>query len=131
MLRPEEYNRNLNSAFSGTALHIAYGLEVSEGDDTYVRALRDMLDAGTAFAVPGKYLVEVLPVLQYLPEWFPGAAFKREAAAANKRLRVILRELFQAGKDNMVRPVLLLRDLTGNVEMGGIYRSMALLGIQS
>ncbi|KAI0742050.1 CyP450 monooxygenase [Daedaleopsis nitida] len=98
---PQRFRKHLEAAFSGTALRIAYGLEVSEEDDTYVRALREMLDAGTAFAVPGKYLVEVLPILQYLPGCLPGAAFKREAAAASKRMRAILQELFQAGKDNM------------------------------
>ena len=42
-----------------------------------------MLETATAFTVPGKYLVEALPALQYLPQWFPGAAFKREAAVAS------------------------------------------------
>ncbi|KAJ7468777.1 hypothetical protein FB451DRAFT_1401131 [Mycena latifolia] len=28
---------------------------------------------------PGAFLIEVLPILKYVPSWFPGANFKRLA----------------------------------------------------
>ncbi len=30
-------------------------------------------------ARPGQYLVDFIPILKYVPEWFPGAGFKRTA----------------------------------------------------
>ena len=30
-------------------------------------------------ARPGAYLVDFIPLLKYVPEWFPGAGFKRVA----------------------------------------------------
>lgn len=33
----------------------------------------------SAATVPGAWLVDILPVLEYLPEWMPGAEFKRTA----------------------------------------------------
>lgn len=30
-------------------------------------------------AIPGKFLVDVLPWLKYVPEWVPGASFQRLA----------------------------------------------------
>ena len=44
----------------------------------------------TTFAatfVPGKYLVEIFPVLRFLPSWFPGARFRREGAAWKKNVQ--------------------------------------------
>ena len=73
-----------------------------KGDSTYLGQLREMVHTAGSFAVPGKYLVEAIPALQYIPEWFPGAAFKREAAAAKKRLGMILRQLVDAGIENLV-----------------------------
>ena len=85
------------SAFAGTALSVAYGLQMVKGDNRYLDPMRDMIHTAANFAVPGKYLVEAIPALQYVPQWFPGAAFKREAAAAEKRFKVILRQLVDAG----------------------------------
>ena len=94
-----------NSAFAGTALSVAYGLEIPKGDETYLHEIREMLETATAFTVPGKYLVEALPALQYMPQWFPGAAFKREAAVASMRIRAILRQLLHAGIENLVSDI--------------------------
>ena len=73
-----------------------------KGNSTYLDQLREMVHTAGSFAVPGKYLVEAIPALQYIPEWFPGAAFKREAAAAKKRLGMILRQLVDAGIESLV-----------------------------
>lgn len=60
-------------------LHSAYGIEVQPEDDPYVqmseRALHAMAEAGNA----GAYLVDSLPWLKHVPDWFPGAGFKKEA----------------------------------------------------
>jgi hypothetical protein len=39
-------------------------------------ALQGVSEAG----IPGTFLVDLLPVLKYVPSWFPGAGFKRKAA---------------------------------------------------
>jgi hypothetical protein len=33
----------------------------------------------TAAVAPGAFLVDAMPMLQYVPRWFPGADFKRKA----------------------------------------------------
>jgi len=39
------------------------------------RVTREVTNA----AQPGSYLVDVLPILKYVPSWMPGAQFKRWA----------------------------------------------------
>lgn len=37
--------------------------------------------------IPGKYLAESFPILRFLPSYFPGAQFKRDAAAWYPKVR--------------------------------------------
>lgn len=71
-----------------------------------MRLFRDFLDVGTRISVAGRYLVEVAPVLRHLPAWFPGAQFKREAAAVRARLSGTVELLYKQGKETTVCPSL-------------------------
>ena len=65
-------------------MRIAYGMKVMDEGDPYVEAVEAGSAAfGEAF-VPGAFLVETFPILRHIPDWFPGAAFKRKAAAWKK-----------------------------------------------
>ncbi|KAJ7247328.1 cytochrome P450 [Mycena rebaudengoi] len=70
-------------------LSAGYGLEVLPESDPHinraVNAIRTVSDAGAA--TPGKYLVDSLPILKYVPNWFPGAEFKRKAKVWRKQIR--------------------------------------------
>ena len=61
-------------------LMIAYGYPVQEGDDPYVDLADKALDEIAQATTPGAFLVDSLPILQYVPAWFPGAHFKTLAA---------------------------------------------------
>lgn len=52
--------------------------------------------------VPGKYLVELFPVLQNLPGWFPGAGFKRDASTVREKVLDARRTLYEDGKKCLV-----------------------------
>lgn len=66
------------SAVTATILRVTYGLQVSGRDDEYVVLAEATVAIQNAITVPGKYLVEVLPFLRFLPSWLPGAKFRRE-----------------------------------------------------
>jgi hypothetical protein len=60
-------------------LSIAYGIEVHpENDPLVLLAERGGNATNKAFR-PGYYLVDAIPWLQYLPRWFPGAQFHKDA----------------------------------------------------
>ena len=61
-------------------LMIVYGYSVQEGADPYVDLADKALDEFAQATTPGAFLVDSLPILQYIPSWFPGAHFKSLAA---------------------------------------------------
>jgi hypothetical protein len=83
-------------------LGIAYAISVDNADNPYVRDIGLAMEHFGETTRPGAYLVDIIPIckwllpyissnlddleVKYLPEWFPGASFKREA----KRMRADL-----------------------------------------
>ena len=51
---------------------------------------------------PGKYLVEVFPFLQHVPQWMPGAQFKRYVAVWKTTIADTRNKLFDATLEIMV-----------------------------
>ncbi|KZS89228.1 cytochrome P450 [Sistotremastrum niveocremeum HHB9708] len=61
-------------------LDITYGYQVKgDRDELVVMADKNVREFGEAIAV-GDFLVDTIPILKYLPDWFPLAGFKRQAA---------------------------------------------------
>ena len=61
-------------------MSVSYGLPVLESEDPYIALAEETVRGGSEAGVPGTFLVDLLPVLKYVPSWFPGAGFKRIAA---------------------------------------------------
>lgn len=51
---------------------------------------------------PGKYLVNIIPQLRYLPDWFPGTSFKKDARKILQQIDKLREEPYQATLDAMV-----------------------------
>ena len=62
-------------------MRISYGIEVKDEDDQYVAAVETGVATFNEAFVPGAFLVETFPILKHIPDWFPGAGFKRTVAA--------------------------------------------------
>ena len=69
-------------------MKIIYGIEVEDENDFYVQISEAGVAGVVEGLVPGKFLVEFLPFLRYIPPWFPGATSQRLwakwKAAANR-----------------------------------------------
>ena len=61
-------------------LKTMYGIDVTPEDEKYLPLLHEALEGPTETLLAGSALVEYVPVLQYLPAWFPGAGFQKDAA---------------------------------------------------
>ena len=91
------------STFAATVLRVSYGIELSEANDKYFKLVKKMSDIGEDITVPGRHPVEAIPILRFLPEWFPGAYFKRYAARAKREIFTVKNQLFESSKTAMVR----------------------------
>ncbi|KAF7296845.1 Cytochrome P450 [Mycena indigotica] len=56
-----------------------YGIDLLETNDPYIRIAELAVGTLSAAGVPGKYLVDAIPLLKYIPAWVPGAGFQQDA----------------------------------------------------
>ncbi|KAJ7463862.1 cytochrome P450 [Mycena galericulata] len=76
---PESFMIHLRRSAAETILSAVYGIDIQPSDDTYIALACEALESLSAAGVPGKYLVDSLPMLKHIPAWLPGARFKRDA----------------------------------------------------
>lgn len=84
-------------------LGVAYGIDVRENDDYYVQTAENAMAGVAAAGNAGSFLVDSFPILQYLPDWFPGADFKRKAANWNLSVKAMPHVTMKFVHDSMVR----------------------------
>ncbi|THU84143.1 cytochrome P450 [Dendrothele bispora CBS 962.96] len=58
-------------------LRVAYGYEVEEENDSFVNIANTAMDNFNRATAPGAFLVNQLPILLKVPDWFPGAGWKK------------------------------------------------------
>jgi hypothetical protein len=67
--------------------------------------MEQSIQVGAQLIAPGRWLVETIPLLRFVPAWVPGAGFKRIAADIRERLTGIDRFAFNWTKEQIVRCV--------------------------
>ncbi|KAF5333831.1 hypothetical protein D9758_017428 [Tetrapyrgos nigripes] len=77
--KPDDFMRHLRYMAGTTVLSIAYGIQVQPENDPFIEIAERANHALVCATNSGSYLVDQLPFLKYVPEWFPGAGFKRQA----------------------------------------------------
>ncbi|KAF7334612.1 hypothetical protein MVEN_02291300 [Mycena venus] len=82
----------------GLIMSIAHGIDVLPANDPYLKLTHESMHGLSVAATPGKYLVDAIPVLKYIPSWFPGAGFKRQANKWREVTRQSVRMPFEETK---------------------------------
>ncbi|KAA1470134.1 cytochrome P450 [Dentipellis sp. KUC8613] len=77
--KPLAVGENIRKTTGAIILMMAYGYKSQEENDPLVKLVDDATDQFSVITAPGAYLVDVFPALRYVPSWFPGANFKRDA----------------------------------------------------
>ena len=83
-------------------MDIAYGIKVQESGDSYISLAEEVMRAGSEAAVPGAFLVDLFPILVYVPSWFPGAGFQRKAAYWRKLSESMVEKPFRHVQEQLV-----------------------------
>jgi hypothetical protein len=101
---------------------MAYGYVVDPrpGQDPLVRLVATAVDQFSESTVPGRYLVDIVPIckhllslshhesltcsaVKYVPAWFPGAGFKKTATEWRKKRIEVCEVPYQMVRENIVR----------------------------
>jgi hypothetical protein len=114
--------RNSPSSSSAGAIivRITYGYEAQEQGDPIITLAESTVARFSDFSEPGAYLVDFIPVcrsiscswyqreylpthpVKYVPDWFPGAGFKKEASETKSSLQNLVDIPFQFALREMV-----------------------------
>ncbi|KAH8104105.1 cytochrome P450 [Cristinia sonorae] len=79
---PEDLFTHTRHLFAKSIMKVTYGIDVKEENDPFIFHAEQTIAAFNTAARPGRYLVDLMPVLKYIPSWFPGARFQKDALYA-------------------------------------------------
>ena len=79
-----------------------YSINVHPYNDPYIKIAEEAMEAIAELLVPGTFLVDIIPILKYVPEWFPGAKFQSKAAVMRQHAARIRNATFAATEELMV-----------------------------
>ncbi|KAJ7181541.1 cytochrome P450 [Mycena crocata] len=98
---PDGWMEHLRHMAGELILSITYGINVLPDNDPYIDVAEKTLKAFSEASVPGRFLVESFPILTYIPEWVPGAHFKRFAREGRELFGSLLQLPFAETKRQM------------------------------
>ncbi|KAJ7142216.1 cytochrome P450 [Mycena epipterygia] len=76
---PGAFRDHLRHMAGEIIISVAYGIDVLPVNDPYIAVAEKTNHAGIQATTPGRFLVDSIPLLKHVPEWFPGADFKHKA----------------------------------------------------
>ena len=81
---------------------MTYSINVQPYNDPYIKIAEEAVGAAGEVLIPGAFLVDIIPILKYVPEWFPGAKFQSKAAVMRKHAAMMRNMTFAATEELMV-----------------------------
>ncbi|KAF5315497.1 hypothetical protein D9619_007172 [Psilocybe cf. subviscida] len=98
---PEDFRDHVQTLSAAVVMSTAYGYDIKTKTDPFIRVGEDAMQRLVSAMIPGATLVNTVPVLQYLPPWFPGTGFHK-LASETKELTTQMKEVpFKWTQDNM------------------------------
>ncbi|OJA15892.1 hypothetical protein AZE42_09070 [Rhizopogon vesiculosus] len=101
LAEPGELMEHLQHTAGAVILRISHGYEVQEKNDPFVDLANRANAIFSKSTAPGAWMVDIIPSLAEVPEWFPGAGFKRVAREWNRIFEEMVSAPFQFVKDQM------------------------------
>nr|BAK09383.1 cytochrome P450 [Postia placenta] len=71
-------------------LDVTYGKSIADPHDELVTRAEEVIQYVALASVPGSFLVDFLPIMKYIPEWFPGAGFQRWASKGRRMVNEMM-----------------------------------------
>ena len=87
----------------------SYGIDDMSQNELFIHNAQSIVEAFANAMTPGKYWVNVFPVLRHVPEWVPGAGFQKTFRKTVEITRQAIALPYREAKSSMVRAHLLTR----------------------
>ncbi|EIN09540.1 cytochrome P450 [Punctularia strigosozonata HHB-11173 SS5] len=99
---PGELFKHTRYSVGSNILNVTYDIHALPNGDPWINLAERANEIGNAAISPGSYLVDVFPKLKYLPSWFPGTGFKRDALEFKKVGESLLHDPYDHAKRMML-----------------------------
>ncbi|KAE9405244.1 cytochrome P450 [Gymnopus androsaceus JB14] len=100
---PEDYATLLRKMAGSAILSVAYGFDIEAAQDSvYTKNAQRASDGFIAASMPGTFLVDSFSWLKYVPSWFPGAGFQRQARIWKDDMEISLHAPFDSTKSSII-----------------------------
>ncbi|KAF8678666.1 cytochrome P450 [Rhizoctonia solani] len=99
---PENFEKEFRRTVAAEILSSVYGYTVKDSDDPLVRDSATLVEIVTTLAIPTSFLVNFIPWLKYIPEWFPGAQWKRNIIQWRHLKKRVINDPYEWAKAQIV-----------------------------
>ncbi|KXN85958.1 O-methylsterigmatocystin oxidoreductase [Leucoagaricus sp. SymC.cos] len=97
--RPTEFVSLISHLTDSISLSMTYGIDIRPKDDPNLQIARLAGQTIQECLTAGSTLVDMLPAMKYLPEWFPGGGFQKVAAKSRVRAGQLRDGLFNESRE--------------------------------
>ncbi|CAE6455364.1 unnamed protein product, partial [Rhizoctonia solani] len=101
LAKPSEFAQEIRRMAGSTMLTAVYGYEITSEDDSLFQTVETAVQGFSQALIVRNYLVNTIPWLEYIPEWFPGATWKAKANEWRRQRDLMLHVPFQWTKVRM------------------------------
>ncbi|TFK37861.1 cytochrome P450 [Crucibulum laeve] len=98
---PNHFIKHIHVFVAAIMISLLYGIEVKDEGNPILKAADGALQGFREAGLPGRFLVDLIPWLKYIPSWFPGARFKRLAKKWRAAGRFLVEQPWQVVKQRM------------------------------
>ncbi|THH13120.1 hypothetical protein EW146_g7061 [Bondarzewia mesenterica] len=107
---PKNFRDHVKLMAGSVIMDVAYGLTIETADDPYLQRADEALAIIDKAGNPGSFYVDIIPILglfkvKYVPEWIPGAGFKRKAREWRAFVDMFMVMPFNSVKEDMQKGV--------------------------
>jgi len=92
----------VNRTAGAIILRISHGYDVKWQDDPFIELAEQANASFSVTTQPGRFLVDVFPFLQHVPDWFPGTTWKEFAKNGIKLREALYNIPYEWTKSQMV-----------------------------
>ncbi|KAH6916318.1 O-methylsterigmatocystin oxidoreductase [Coprinopsis sp. MPI-PUGE-AT-0042] len=98
---PNGFREEMHLLLGMIIMRASYGAEDPEYNKRLAQSAAEVVEGFATYAVPGRLLVSIFHSLQHVPEWFPGAGWKRILKDLGRLSEQIRTEPFNAAEERV------------------------------
>ncbi|KAJ7157101.1 cytochrome P450 [Mycena filopes] len=98
---PDAWREHAQRFAGAIVLAITFGYKAKDEDDPLVKLGDDAMSQFSEATAPNAFAVDVFPILRFIPEWFPGASWKKKVEPYRQTLQDLMNTPFIWVKERM------------------------------